>query len=175
MAINANHFFIAIALILSAILVLFQPVKLKESPVDELEVAELEMRNFTLYELNENGLKDIMIGRKGFRYSDRIEVIDIDYTDSTRKLQSNLQADVGIYNNTDLITLEGNVRYYREDGMKFTSNKAIINQKEETIKTVGSFKMDRLADNIVGNDLFYDTKNGLSRAKEVTGFFTLTQ
>ena len=175
MALNANYFFIAIASILLAILLLFKPVEIKPMNNDGKEIAELELRNFTLYELDVEGLKDVMIGRKGYRFKDRIEVEDIDYTDSTRSLQNNVQADFGVYTGEKLITLEGNVRYYREDGMKFRSDKAIINQDEETITTIGPFKMDKFADNVVGDDLFYDTKKGLSTAKDVTGVFTLTE
>jgi hypothetical protein len=59
--------------------------------------------------------------------------------------------------------------------MKFRSNKAVINQVDETITAVGPFTLDKQADNVVGTDLFYDSKNGLIKAKDVTGFFTLTE
>ena len=175
MAISANHFFVGIALVLAAILFLFEPDLVVEQKKDGKEIAELELRNFTIYELDVIGLQNIMIGREGYRFKDRIEVKDIDYTDSTHALQNNVQADFGVYRGEDLITLEGNVRYYREDGMKFRSDRADINQTEETITAIGPFKMDKFADNVVGDDLFYDTKNGLSKAKNVTGFFTLTE
>jgi len=175
MAISANHFFIGIAVILAAILFLFKPVEIKEQTKVRGEVPALELRTFTLYELDVNGLKDVMIGQIGYRFKDRIEVKDIDYTDSTRSLQNNVLADFGVYNGKDLITLEGNVRYYREDGMKFRSNKAVIDQKEETITAIGPFKMDKLADNVVGDDLFYDMEKGLSKANNVTGIFTLIE
>jgi lipopolysaccharide assembly outer membrane protein LptD (OstA) len=116
-----------------------------------------------------------MIGHYGFRYTDRIEVEEIDYTDNAGKQRNNLQADFGVYNNKDLITLEGNVRYYREDGMKFRSNVAVINQVDESITAAGPFTMNKFSDNVVGTDLFYDTKNGLTRAKDVTSIFTLTE
>ena len=169
MALNANHFFIAVALILSSVLFFFQPMQIEESAKGE--IAQLEMRNFTLYELGVDGLKDIMIGRDGLRFEDRIEIRDIDYTDSTRSLQNNLQADFGLYDNKELITLEGNVRYYREDGMKFRTEKALVHQKKETITAVGPFTLEKGTERAVGTNLFYDTKNGLSRAENVTGIF----
>ncbi|MDA3946186.1 MAG: LPS export ABC transporter periplasmic protein LptC [Helicobacteraceae bacterium] len=175
MAISANYFFIAIGLLLTAILLFFQPIPIKDTMADNVNVAELELRNFTLYELGSDGLKDIMIGHYGFRYTDRIEVEEIDYTDNAGKQRNNLQADFGVYNNKDLITLEGNVRYYREDGMKFRSNVAVINQVDESITAAGPFTMNKFSDNVVGTDLFYDTKNGLTRAKDVTSIFTLTE
>ncbi len=175
MAINANTFFIIIALILASILIFFQPSPLQETGTEKEEVPQLELRNFTIYELDVNGLKDIMLGHYGFRYEDRIEVEEIDYTDSTNKQRNNLQADFGVYNNKDLITLEGNVRYYREDGMTFRSDKAIIHQTDETIMAVGPFRMEKGTDHAVGTDLFYDTKNGVTKAKDVTGFYTFVE
>ncbi len=175
MAVNVNYFFIFIALVLAAMLLFFQPDPVRQTIEDNAQVAELELRNFTLYELGVDGLKDIMIGRYGFRYPDRIEVEDIDYTDSTRQQRNNLQADFGVYDNKDLITLEGNVRYYREDGMKFRSDKAVINKEDESIHAVGPFTMTRGSDSFVGTDLYYDSKQGRTEAKSVTALFTLTK
>lgn len=171
MAISANYFFITVAFVLAAILYFFKPMEIEER-IDK-EVAQLELRNFTLYELDVDGLKDIMIGRDGLRFDDRIEIKDIDYTDSTRSLQNNIQADFGRYNNKDIITLEGNVRYYREDGLTFRSDQAVIHQKEETIDVAGPFTLNKNGESAVGTNLFYDSKNGLSKAKNVTGIFEL--
>ena len=173
MAISANHFFITVALLLSAILYFFKPIHVEETVTGE--VAQLELHNFTLYELGVDGLKDIMIGRDGLRFDDRIEVKDIDYTDSSRSFRNNIQADFGLYDNKELITLEGNVRYYREDGMKFRSDKAVIDQKKETIDVAGPFTLETLSEKAVGTNLFYDSKNGLSEAKNVTAMFDLAK
>ena len=175
MALNANYFFIIIALILASILLFFKPIALKKSLHEGKEVPALELHDFTLYEVGLGGLKDIMIGKDGFRYADRLEVNDINYTDSSRKLQNNLLADFGVYDNKELITLKGNVRYYREDGMHFKANKTIIDQKKETMHTVGSFTLSKASDNVVGENLFYDTKKSQSRAKDVTAYFTLPE
>jgi len=175
MAINANYFFIIVSLVLLSILLLFRPTPVTQTIEDNADIAELELRNFTLYELGVDGLKEIMIGRYGFRYGDRIEVEDIDYTNSSKEHRNNLQADFGIYNNKDLITLEGNVRYYREDGMKFKTDTALINKKDESITAVGPFTLHKESDNAHGTDLFYDSKNGLIKAKNVTAFYTLTE
>ena len=175
MGIDANYFFLAIATVLLAILLFFKPTKMAEMTHDGEEVPALELHNFTLYELDTHGLKDIMSGRKGYRYSKRLEIEDINYTDSTHTLRNNLLSDYGVYNNIDLITLKGNVRYHREDGMHFVTNKAIINQKKETIDTRGPFTLYKQADIVVGNDLYYDSKNGLTKAKDVTGIFELDE
>jgi len=173
MAVNINYFFLLIGAILASILLFFQPKEVKLRDPNAKEVAELELHHFTLYELTLDGLKDVMNGKEGLRYTDRIEINDIDYTDNSRNLKNNITADFGVYDNINLITLEGNVRYHREDGLKFKTNRAVMHQKEETITTFGPFTMDKQADTIVGKDLFYDSKNGLSNAKNVTGIFNL--
>ncbi len=175
MGLDANYFFLAIGAILLAILLFFKPTKVQDLPHSNKEVPALELHNFTLYELDQNGLKDIMKGKKGYRFSKRLEIADINYTDSTHTLRNNLLADYGVYNNVDLITLKGNVRYHREDGMRFVTNKAIVNQKKETIDTRGPFTLYKQEDIVIGKDLYYDSKKGLSRAKDVTGLFELDE
>jgi|GEM_PF-771543 len=173
MAVSANTFFIVIALVLGSILLFIRPQEVKQIDHSNENIAEMELRDFTLYELDTHGLKNIMLGKYGFQYKDRIEVEEIDYTDSTRNLRNNIIADYGVYNNIDIITLEGNVRYYREDGMILTTEEAVIDQKKETLSTPGPFKLEQENDNVIGNKLFYDRKDGTSTAKMVTGYFTL--
>ena len=173
MAVSANSFFVVIALILASILVFIRPHELQQTDRSNEDIAEMELRNFTLYELDTNGLKNIMLGTYGFQYKDRIEVEEIDYTDSTRNLRNNILADYGVYNNNDIITLEGNVRYYREDGMILTTDEAVINQEKETVLTPGPFKIEQDNDNVVGNKLYYDRKAGKTHAKRVVGYYTL--
>ncbi len=175
MGLDANYFFLVIGAILLAILLFFQPTKVQDLPHSNKELPALELHNFTLYELDQNGLKDIMKGKKGYRFTKRLEIADINYTDSTHTLRNNLLADYGVYNNVDLITLKGNVRYHREDGMHFVTNKAIVNQKKETIDTRGPFTLYKQEDIVIGKDLYYDSKKGLSRAKDVTGLFELDE
>ena len=173
MAVSANTFFVVIALVLGSILLFIRPEKIELTDHSNEDIAEMELRNFALYELDTNGLKNIMLGKYGFQYKDRIEVEEIDYTDSTRSLRNNILADYGVYNNVDIITLEGNVRYYREDGMILTTDEAVIDQNKETVLTPGPFKIEQNSDNVVGDKLYYDRKAGTTHAKRVTGYFTL--
>jgi len=173
MGINANYFFVLVLFILLAIYVAFKPMKIDDALSTGQEVAEMELNKFTLYSLDETGLQNIMIGDKGFQYKDRLEVKDINYTDSSKRLLNSTQADNGIYDNINLITLEGNVRYHREDGVRFFADKALMHEKEEIIDVVGPFTLYRGQDKVVGLDLFYDTKNGISHARDVIGDYTL--
>lgn len=172
MGLNANYFYLLIALVLLGIYLGFKPIKVPAN-LAKGEIPELELTRFTLYEVDESGLQDIMIGKKGYQYKNRLEVKDINYTDSSKRLRSNLQADRGIYDKVDLITLQGNVRYHREDGVRFNSKEARLKQKEETIYVDGRFKLHKFADNVVGNHLVYDTKDGVSKAKNVIGYYTV--
>ena len=173
MGINANHFFMLIVLILLAIYIAYKPVRIDDPLSSGEEVAEMELNKFTLYSLDATGLQNIMIGDKGFQYKDRLEVKDINYTDSSRRLLNKIQADNGSYDNINIITLKGNVRYYREDGVHFHANKALLHQKEEIIDVVGPFTLNRGPDKVIGFDLFYDTKKGISHARDVIGDYTL--
>lgn len=171
MALNANTFFIVIFTILVSIWIFFQP---KHTQYQETgEIPQLELHNFTLYEVNQTGLKNILAGREGYRYEDRLEVNDINYTDSTKVLKNNITAKFGIYDNVDIITLKGNVRYYREDGLSFQTQEARISQSKELITTDGAFVIQRGKDLFRGTKLFYDYQNSDIKAKRVSGVYTL--
>ena len=171
MAVNVNYLFLVIGLLLAAILFLFEPSEVPKKHQKGEGVADLELHQFTRYDLTLEGLKDVMVGKDAKRYKDRIEIDEIDYTDNSRKLKNNITANFGVYNNINLITLEGNVRYHREDGLRFKTERAIIHQKDETIVTKGPFVMTKEDDVVTGEDLFYDSKNERSHATDVVGVY----
>ena len=68
-----------------------------------------------------------MDGDKGIRYIDRYIVYNVDYTDNTKKYLANMVAKEGIYKG-NVIDLNGNIEYSREDGISFFTQKAIYNK-----------------------------------------------
>ncbi|SMP88921.1 Lipopolysaccharide-assembly, LptC-related, partial [Epsilonproteobacteria bacterium SCGC AD-308-P11] len=118
---NINIIFIIISIGLMMIFFLFKPMHIKQQ--EFVDVPLFELSSFSLYELNKKGLNNTMIGTKGTRYSDRYTVENIDYTDNSEKFIANMKADNGIYKD-DIVYLEGNVTYTREDGLVFFTQSA---------------------------------------------------
>ena len=127
---SINIFFSAIIFALFLIFVLFKPLNIKQQDFGEIPVFELV--DFKLMELNEKGLTTVIKGNEGTRYIDRYLVNNIDYTDNTKKYLANMKAKKGIYRD-GIIDLEGNIVYTREDGISFSTQKAIYNKETNIV------------------------------------------
>lgn len=169
---TVNSFFVFVLLLLAAIFVFFKPVDVKTQ--QHSEVAQLDLSRFTLYELGQTGLQTVMSGEKGWRFSDRYEVEDINYTDKTKELAQNMTADFGKYRD-NFMHLKGDVRYMREDGLKFFSNEATYNQKRSVARTKGDFEIIQDGNRVKGKNLFYQTDSGVTNASSINAVYTITE
>jgi LPS export ABC transporter protein LptC len=155
---NINIFFVAIMAVLGMIYLFFEPMKLAE--LNHKETPQLELTKFSVYELNEKGVKSVFYGNRGFRFADeqtdRYEVYDINYTDYVRENIAHIASDYGTYRN-HLVTLDGNVSYARSDGMTFKSDKATYDQDKAVFRTPGNYTFSRNDDKITGTKLFFDS------------------
>jgi len=169
---NANTFFIAVGLLLGTIFVFFKPLEIsKDNPN---EVAQLELENFTVFELTREGLKSITKGTKGKRFENRNEADDINFTDNANEFAQNMQADFGRQQN-GIVDLEGNVRYKREDGLRFKSEEARYDQNSTIATTQGAFNMSYGQNWVDGTKLYYDATSRHSRAEGVSGVYKISK
>ncbi len=167
---NVNLFFLTIAFGLIGIYVFLRPMVIEKE--EKREIALLDLKQFTVYKLEKQGLQSIMTGSSGERYIDRYEVYDTNYTDNSHSYVQHMASDFAFYRG-DEVHLEGNVRYEREDGLTFFSNEALYNQKNGIAKTKGSFTVTQNQDKVKGTRLYYNSTNGKIRAKNITGYYTL--
>lgn len=90
-----------------------------------------------MYELDTKGLETIMIGNAATRYSNRYTIKQMDYTDNAKNYIANMKADNAVYKD-ELVTLDGNVTYLRDDGLTFKTQQAIYNKNTAiTMSDVG--------------------------------------
>lgn len=133
-----------------------------------------ELTSFTLHELNKVGLQTVMIGDAAVRYEDRYTVSNIDYTDNSREYIANMKAKQGLYKD-NIVELEKDVVYTREDGLTFETNKAIYN-KNTSIATTDSDYISYRENNVVEGS-FVKYNNSLNRvnSKNVTATYQLKE
>lgn len=136
------------------------------------DVPLFEMTSFTLHELNRVGLQTVMTGNSAIRYEDRYSVVDIDYTDNSREYIANMRAGHGLYRD-EVIELEDDVVYSREDGFTFETSK-VIYDKKTTIAIADTDYVSYQGKNIV-NGSFVKYNNSLNRveSKNVTATYQL--
>ena len=120
---------------MASVYIFFKPLNIKQHIYGDVPLFELQ--NFTMYELDTNGLDTLMRGSKAIRYSNRYIIDDMDYTDNSREFMATMKANHSVYKD-DIVTLNGNVEYARADGLKFDTQKAIYNKKSsQAISDVG--------------------------------------
>jgi len=163
-------FFAIIFSALIAIFFLFKPMDIKKQ--EFVDVPLFELKSFTLHELNRVGLQTLMTGDNAIRYSDRYSVLNIDYTDNSKEYIANMRAREGLYKD-EVIELENDVVYSREDGLTFETSKAIYNKKTNIAIADADYVSYR-GENVV-NGSFVKYNNSLNRveSKNVTATYQL--
>lgn len=151
---------------------MFKPMDIKIQHFKDVPLFELS--DFTMYELNPEGLTTILQGTTGTRYADRYTIKDMDYTDNSKKYIANMISDSGVYKN-EIVKLTGHVVYVREDGLTFKSEKAIYNKK--TADVISNTKyIAYLNDNIViGNYIKYNNISKKIYSKNVIAKYQLKE
>ena len=169
---TVNTFFVLVVLLLAGIFFIFKPMSVKSE--EKMEVAQIDLVNFTTFELDENGLRNVMSGTHGWRYTNRYEILDINFTDKTKDYLQKMSADFGNYQD-DVVSLVGDVRYKREDGLAFMSNEATYEQKRSTASTEGEFKIIQNGDWVEGRALVYNSAAGTVNAKEIRANYVIRE
>jgi len=151
---------------------LFKPLNIKQQQF--VDVPLFELQKFTMYELNPTGLKTVMLGSTATRYTDRYTVKNIDYTDNSKEYIANMKANNGLYKD-EFVTLSGDVKYVREDGLTFKTQKVTYNKKtSEAISNVNYVAY--LDKNIVhGSYIKYNNLKNKIYSKNVIAKYQLTE
>lgn len=146
------------------IFILFKPLSIKQQ--EFVDVPLFEIVNFVMHELTAQGLKTYMTGDKTLRYNDRYTVESIDFTDDSKGHISNMKADRGLYKN-DVVDLDGNISYVREDGLAFESQTMTYDTNTSIAKTDNNYVAFRGKSTMKGSSLEYDSAKNKIKSDNV--------
>ena len=172
MSININIFFIFVASLLTMILLLFKKLNIKQQ--EFIDVPVFDISNFSMYELNDKGLKTFIKGDKATKYEDRHSVENIDYTDNSKKYTVNMKAKNGIYKDR-IVYLDGDVVFSREDGLTFKTQKAIYNKITAVAQVDGDYVLYRAGSSVTGRKLEYNNQLNSVSSKDISAIFQLKE
>ena len=159
-----THFFIFIFMFSISLFVFLQP---EQSFNQEQEkVPQLEIEDFTLYEIDVTGVQSVVNGTIGRQYPNHYEVENAHYIENKNKMGEHLYADNGKFEK-DVAYLDTNVRYFREDGLSFESDFAVYNTKEENLYVPKAFVLTQNENIIYGRELHYSSLTGDIRAQTI--------
>ena len=140
---------------------LFEPTERLEKKV--AEIPNLEIYNFKVSELNINGLTSIVHGETGRKYTNRYTVDNLNYTDNSSEFISNIKSNKALYKNYTL-NLEGDIKYFREDGLIFTSQKASYDKQTAVIISYTDYQLQRHNNKTIGTFFEHDDSKGVIKA-----------
>ena len=159
-----THFFAVMLLASLALFFFLKPEKLVV--VSGETMAQLEIEDFTVYKITQEGVISVVSGSAGKQYETHYEVKNAHYIENKNKLGEHLYADRGRFEK-DVAYLDENVRYFREDGLSFESDKAIYNTKKESLYVPKDFVLSDNENIIYGKELHYNSKTGKITAQKI--------
>lgn len=139
-----------------------------------VDVPLFELTSFTLHELNRVGLQTMMIGDSAVRYEDRYKVSNIDYTDNSKDYIANMKAKRGLYKD-EIVDLEEDVVYTREDGLTFETQRAIYNKKTNITTSESDYRSYRGKNIINGSFVKYNNSLNRVESKNVRATYQLRE
>ncbi len=143
---------------------LFEPLEKKKYMFNEIPL--LELKDFKLTELDLNGLSSILVSSVGFKYKDRYILQKLSFTDSDEKYTTNIQSDRALYINGHL-SLDGNVSYFREDGVIFQTQKANYNKNTKIITSAEKYIAYIGKNKAIGTSLMYNSKTRVMESQNI--------
>lgn len=161
---NINLFFIFIFSGLFMIFFLFEPLNQKKFKSDEIPL--LELKDFKITELNKEGLSNELTASLGFKYKNRYVLEQLSFTDSNDKYITNIKAHKGLYKG-NILQLNGDVVYIREDGMIFDTQSAKYNKKKKVIHSPKEYIAYIGNNKVTGSSLKYNNTSGNLWSKNV--------
>jgi hypothetical protein len=154
------------------IFLFFKPLDIKHQ--EFIDVPQLEVKEFTMYELIRNGLKTFMVGSSATKYDDRFIIEDMNYTDKSEEYTANMRAKKGVYKD-DKVTLTDDVVYSRENGFVFQTQKVVYDKNNSTaVSDVGYTA--RVGENIVhGSYIKYNNLLNKVYSKNIEAIYQLKE
>ena len=159
-----THFFFLLFLFSMALFVFLKPQSYVN--VSEKNVALLEIEDFTLYEINTDGVQSVVSGTIGWQYANHYEVQKAHFVQNKNKLGEHIYADKGVFEQNTAY-LDDNVRYFREDGLSFESDLAVYNTKKEQLSVPEKFVLTQNKHVVYGSNLDYNSHTGLMQAQKI--------
>ncbi|MDP2850699.1 MAG: LPS export ABC transporter periplasmic protein LptC [Sulfuricurvum sp.] len=167
---SINLFFVLIVGFLMGMYVYFTPDN--SLTQDMGEIPKIELSNFTLYEISHKGIDHILSGDEGKKFDEYYVITSAKFSDNTKNLFQSIRSDDAEYRN-DIIQLDGNVHYVREDGLEFRSHEGSYNTQKSLVQTQGSFVITQNANRVEGTRLLYNTELDTVSANQVRGSYQL--
>ena len=148
--------------ILSFFIFIEKPNSIKS--IESNSSKEALFRDFSLVEINKNGIKNELIASEAIKYKDSFEA---SYINITHEKIYHVLAKKAIYKK-NLVYLEDNITLKKDNEMEFQTNSLKYNMKDKIAYTEDNFMMDINGSKIEGTHLKYDLDRGKISADSIS-------
>ncbi len=150
----------------------FKPLALKKQTF--VNVPQLELEHFKMYEFTPEGLQTFMTGENGIKYAEKFIVKDINYTDKTPEYKANMKAGEGVYEK-DVVLLENNVTYSRDNGFDFHTPKLHYDKKNAIAISDAGYTANIGNNTIIGSYIKYNNKLNRVYSKNIDAIYQIQE
>ena len=116
---------------------------------------EVLFQDFSLVEINQNGIENELKATEAIKYRDSLEAKDIDIT---HKKIYHIIAKKAIYEK-NIVSIEDNITLKKDNEMEFKTDSLVYKIKEGIAYTKDGFEMDLNGSKIYGTNLRYSIKD----------------
>lgn len=167
---SINLFFFLLVGLLAGMFGYFKPIE--STKANQEEIPQFELDSFIIYEISTAGIDRFFEGEHGKRFEDRYEVSSAKFSDNSKQLFESIRANEALYKE-DVITLNGNVHYVRQDGLQFRSNEGQYDKPHSLVSTRGNFVITQNGNRVLGTSLRFNTLYDTVSANAVSGSYQL--
>lgn len=167
---SINLFFVVVLGLLLGMFVYFKPIVFMDETI--VEVPKFELDTFKIYEISSVGIDRFFEGDHGKRFEDRYEVTSAKFSNNSKALFESISANEALYKD-EVIDLEGNVHYVREDGLQFRSSEGKYDTPHSLVSTRGDFVITQNNNRVNGTQLRLNTQHHTVSANAVSGSYQL--
>lgn len=165
MVVKTLYYFVSIFFAVMVFLLAQDPYLLDFRPVDP-KIAQVEMYDVQDHEISVNGVISITNAKQAVRYSDRDELYGVDALLRRDGLINSLRADKGILQD-NIVYLDGDVRYVRNDGITFESAAVEYHRDKDMLKGKVPFVLSDNYNKTLGDSFTYVIKEGKIEANNI--------
>lgn len=130
------------------------------------EIPKIELYNFTLYEMSHHGIDHLLAGKEGKKFDDYYTVTSAKFSDNTRQLLHSLQSEHALYRD-DVLSLEGDIRYSRQDGLSFDADHGTYNTKNGVVQIPENIVIRQDNHRIEGENIRYEVDHQVITANRI--------
>lgn len=162
---NSVSVFFFFLLILSIIIIFLFDKNIISPYVSPIDIPKVELNNFTIYQINTENLL-IKLNAKNAKQFDKFEELnDVVLERQNVGVLDTITAPLAIKKD-DMIIFDEGVHYLRL-GYDLYSTKGVYYITDNIMEGEGNFFIKGNFQNIIGNNIYYDAKNGITKADNV--------